>query len=64
MISEADLWMLLRAWRADIDSVPMPTLVTVDTAVAVLSSCSTTAAQPCRRPHRSKRHRLSVAATA
>lgn len=46
MISEPDLWMLLRAWRVGIDGVPMPTLVTVDTAVAVLAVCSTTAAQP------------------
>ena len=58
MISEPGLWMLLRAWRVGIDSVPMPTLVTADTAVAVLAACSTAAVQPCPRPHRGQRHRL------
>lgn len=57
MINEPDLWMLLRTWRVGIDSVPMPTLVTTDTAVAVLAACSTAAAQTMpeatpQEPHR------------
>lgn len=37
VLSESEVWEWLAAWRRDIDSVPMPTLISTDTARALLA---------------------------
>lgn len=36
-VSEAQVWSLLETWRREIDSVPMPELVTLEAALAVVA---------------------------